>query len=136
MIRQWLISPCFNILYTETPINTPPQLQGATVTRGVSDGSPSLTVSWPAVDGYGITYTVWYSTHSGTIKKPPSEAKNKKGITGTSITLSGLKQGIRYYIWVAAVSSGEKGCFSTRVSETTYKGIIYYSILTVLYKYI
>ena len=47
------------------------------------------------------------------------------GITGTSTTLSGLTQGTRYYIWVAAVSSGGQGCFSTRVSETTFSGIIY-----------
>ena len=111
------------ILYTETPLNTPPQVENVTVTRGVSDGSPSLTVSWSAVPGSGITYTVWYSTQNCTIKKPSSGATNKKGITSTSITLSGLTQGTKYYIWVTAVSSDAQGCYSTRESNTTFKGI-------------
>ena len=127
----------FSIIYTETPINTPPQVQGVTVTSGVSDGSPSLTVSWTAVSGSGITYTVWYSTSSGTKTKPPSGASKVSGITGTSTTLSGLTQGTIYYIWVAAVSSSEEGCYSIMVSNTTFSGIYtyYIYILCILYNY-
>ena len=88
------------------------------------DGSPSLNVLWRAVSGSGITYTVWYSTSSGTETEPPSEAPTVKGITGISTTLSGLTQGTMYYIWVAAVSSDEQGPYSIRVSQTTYKGIV------------
>ena len=103
-----------------------PQVQGVTVTSGVSDGSPSLEVSWTAVsDESGITYTVWYSTSSGTITEPPSGESKVSGITGTSTTLSELEQGTRYYIWVAAVSSDGQGSYSTRVSQTTNTGIIY-----------
>ena len=110
---------------TETPIPIPPQVQGVTVTSGVSDGSPSLEVSWTAVsDESGITYTVWNSTCSGTETEPPSGASNKTGITGTLIILNGLKQGTRYYIWVAAVSSDGQGSYnySTRVSNITFSG--------------
>ena len=100
----------------------PPRVKDVTVTRGVSDGSPSLTVSWTAVSGFGITYTVRYSTSSGTTTEPPSGASTMSGVTGTSTTLSGLTQGTMYYIWVAAVSSDGKGPYSTRVSETTFEG--------------
>ena len=94
-----------------------PQVQ-VTVTSGVSDGSPTLEVSWTAVPGSGITYTVRYSTSAET--EPPYGAVTITGLTGTSTTLSGLEQGTRYYIWVAAVSSVGQGSYSTRVSETTY----------------
>ena len=100
----------------------PPRVKDVTVTRGVADGSPSLTVSWTAVSGFGITYTVWYSTSSGTITEPPSGASTTSGVTGTSTTLSGLTQGTMNYIWVAAVSSGGQGLYSTRMSETTFAG--------------
>ena len=82
----------------------------------------SLTVSWTAVPGSGITYTVWYSTNSGTTAEPPSGALNVSGITGTSTTLSGLAEGTTYYIWVSAVSSGVPGTYSMRMSVTTYSG--------------
>ena len=100
----------------------PPQVQSVTVTRGVSDGSSSLAVSWTAVSGSGITYTVRYSTNSGTITEPPSGTSTVSGITGTSSTLSGLTQDTMYYIWIAAVSSDGQGPYSTRVSETTFEG--------------
>ena len=105
-----------------SPIPQPSQVQGVTVTRGVSDGSPFLEVSWTAVSGSGIIYTVRYSTSSGTTTEPPSEASTISGITGTSTTLSGLTQGTVYYIWVAAVSSDGQGPYSTRVSRTTFRG--------------
>ena len=103
-------------------VSQPSQVKGVTIARGVSDGSPSLIVSWTAVSGSGITYTVWYSTSSGNETEPPSGASTQSGIAGTSTTLSGLTQGTVYYIWVAAVSSYGQGYYSTRVSETTYEG--------------
>ena len=103
-------------------VSQPSQVQDVAITRGVSDGSPSLTVSWTAVSGSGITYTVRYSTSSGTTTEPPSGASTQSGIAGTSTTLSGLTQGTVYYIWVAAVSSVGQGPYSTRVSETTFAG--------------
>ena len=85
-----------------------------------------MTVSWTAVsDESGITYTVRYSTSSGTITEPPSGASTVEGITGTSTKLSRLKQGTVYYIWVAAVSSDGQGPYSTIASWTTNAGIVY-----------
>ena len=103
-----------------------PQVQDVTVTSGVLDGSPSLTVSWSAVsDESGINYTVWYSTSNGTETEPPSGASIVSGITGTSTTLSGLEEDTEYYIWVAAVSSDGQGSYSARVSHITNTGIVY-----------
>ena len=85
-----------------------------------------MTVSWAAVsDESGITYTVRYSTSSGTITEPPSEASTVERIAGTSTKLSRLEQGIEYFIWVAAFSSDGRGPYSTRASWTTNAGIIY-----------
>ena len=106
--------------YVATPV--PPEVQGVNISRSTSNGSPSLTVSWTAVPGSGITYTVWYSTNSGTTAEPPSGALNVSGITGTSTTLGGLAQGTTYYIWVSAISSGVPGTYSMRMSETPYSG--------------
>ena len=82
-----------------------------------------MTVSWTAVSGSEITYTVRYSASIGTETEPPPGASTVSGITGTSTSLSGLKKGTMYYIWVAAVTSDGQGPYSTRVSETTFIGI-------------
>ena len=82
-------------------------------------------MSWSAVNGSGITYTVCYSTTSGTQSDPPSHANcGTSGITGTSTTLGPLNRGITYYIWVAAVSSGGQGPYSDRRQRITYNGIV------------
>ena len=78
-----------------------------------------LGVSWRAVSGGGITYTVCYSTTSGTQSDPPSGAS---GIPGTSTTLGPFTIGATYYIWVAVVSSDGRGPYSGREQETTYQG--------------
>ena len=93
-----------------------------------------MEVSWTTVPGSGITYTVWYSTSSGTKTEPPSGASIVEGITGTSTNLSGLEKGIRYYIWVAAVSPNGQGPYSERVSETTYTGSYLLTILDSAHK--
>ena len=64
------------------------------------------------------TYTVWYSTSSGTIELP-SGASNEIEITGTSTILTQVTM----YIWVTAVSSdGPQGKFSIRMSGLPYNG--------------
>ena len=107
-----------------TPTPMPPsKVQGVTVTRAVQDSSPALRVSWSAVSGSGITYTVCYSTTRGSQSDPPSGANcGTSGITGTSTTLGSLSGGTTYYIWVAAVSSGGQGPYSDRGQERTYQG--------------
>ena len=109
---------------TPTPTPMPPsKVQGVTVTRTVQGSSPALNVSWSAINGSGITYTVCYSTTSGTQSDQPSGADcSTSGITGTSTTLGSLSIGTTYYIWVAAVSSGGRGPYSVRRRGKTYQG--------------
>ena len=103
---------------------SPSNVQGVNVTRTVQGSSPALSVSWSAVNGSSITYTVCYSTTSGTQTDPPSNANcSTSGITGTSTTLGPLSRGTTYYIWVAAVSSDGQGPYSDRKWSTTYHGM-------------
>ena len=96
-------------------------VQDVTVTRTVQGLSPALRVSWSAVSGSGITYTVCYSTTSGTQSDPPSNADcGTSGITGTSTTLGPLSRGTTYYIWVAAVSSDGRAPYSHKRQKRTY----------------
>ena len=93
------------------------KVQGVTVTTSVQDSSPALRVSWSTVNGSDITYTVSYSTTSGTQSDPPSKANcGTSGITGTSTTLAPLSRGTTYYIWVGAVSLSGRGPYSERIS--------------------
>ena len=104
-----------------TPPPPPSKVQDVTATRTVQGSSPALRVSWSAVSGSGITYTVCYSTTSGTQSDPPSNANcSTGGITGTSTTLGPLSKETTYYIWVAAVSSSGRGPYSDRKQERTY----------------
>ena len=111
---------------TKSPPPQPPaKVQGVTVSRTVQGSSPSLRVSWSAVSGRGITYTVCYSTTSGTQSDPPSGANcGTSRITGTSTTLGPLSRGTTYYIWVAAVSSGGRGAYSDRQQARTHNGML------------
>ena len=113
-------------MYAATPTPTPKlpsKIQGVTVHRTEQGSSPALRVSWSAVSGSGITYTVCYSTTSGTQSDPPSGANcGASRITGTSSTLGPLSRGTTYYIWVAAVSSDGRGPYSNRRQERTYRG--------------
>ena len=93
-------------------------MRGVRISKGTLDGSPSLTVSWIAASESGVTYTVWYSTSSGSTTEPPSGASVQSGIISASITLTDLSQGTTYYIWVAAVN----GPYSLRTSAITFQG--------------
>ena len=113
-----------NTLLLLAPAPTPPppsKVQGVTVTRTVQGSFPALRVSWSAVSGSGITYTVCYSTTSGTQSHPPSNANcGTSGITGTSTTLGALSRGTTYYIWLKAVSLNGQGPYSERSSAGLY----------------
>ena len=104
---------------------SPPKVQGVTVTKTVQGNPAALRVSWSAVSGSGITYTVCYSTTSGTQSDPPSNATcDTSKITSTSTTVGPLSRGTTYYIWVAAVLSGGQGPYSDRRQSITCNGII------------
>ena len=109
---------------TPAPRAPPPsEVRGISVMKTVQGSSPALRVSWSAVSGSGITYTVCYSTTSGTQSDPSFNANcGTSGITGTSTTLGPLSRGTTYYIWVAAVSSGGRGAYSDRRQRITYNG--------------
>ena len=127
LVRTYNIIFHYNLLrisLSAVTLSVPPKVTGVFI-RVVFTKVPTLTISWtPITDfDYDISYTVWYSTSSGTTTEPPSGALNVSGITGTSTTLSGLAHGTTYYIWVAAISSVGEGPFSTRLSKRMYKGI-------------
>ena len=107
-------------------------MRGVRISKGTLDGSPSLTVSWIAVSESGVTYTVWYSTSSGTTTEPPSGASVRSGIISASATLTDLSQGTTYYIWVAAVNGSDQGPYSLRTSAITFQGTSVSRILMVL----
>ena len=122
--------PQFLVLSEANGQLPPSMVQGVTVTRTVQGSSPALRVSWSAVNASEITYTVCYSTTSGTQSDPPSNADcGISGITGTSTTLGPLSRGTTYYIWVVALSSGGQGPYSARKQSTTYNGKILYAFI-------
>ena len=77
-------------------------------------------MTWSAVSGGNITYTVCYSRKLVT---QPVQWTNgncdSSGITGTSTTLGPLRGGTIYTIWVRAVSSGGQGPDSSPVEQKT-----------------
>ena len=105
-------------LLAPDPTPPPPKVHGVNIVTTTTQGSsPAVRVSWSAVSGSDITYTVCYSTTSGTQSDPPSNANcDTSGITDTFTTLGSLSRGTLYYIWVAAVSSGGRGPYSDRAS--------------------
>ena len=80
-------------------------------------------MSWNAVSGGNITYTVCYSRKLSTQPVRWSFGNcGTSGITGTSTTLGPLSGGTTYYIWVRAVSSGGQGPDSNLVQQNACNG--------------
>ena len=106
---------------TPTPTPTPmlpSAIRGVTVTRTAQGSSPALRVSWSAVSGIGITYTVCYIS----VNSDPPSCEYAEGITDTSTTLSPLSPGTTYNIWVRAESSAGAGHYSSVRQHRTYQG--------------
>ena len=101
-------------------VETPSKVVGVRVTPGVQHTSPTLIVTWQAVAGGAVTYTVKYSTQPGEVNTPSEGALEVKGISGTSTVLTALERGTTYYIWVVGVSEGGEGPHSDRMSRVTY----------------
>ena len=93
---------------------------GVRVTPSVRNTSATLTVSWEAVAGGAVRFTVKFSTQPGEVNTPPEEALEVKGISSKSIVLTALERGTTYYIWVVGVSEGGEGPHSDRMSGVTY----------------
>ena len=102
---------------TPTPM-PPPLVQGVTVSRTVQGSSPAFRVSWSAVSGNDITYTVCYAE----VNTNPRSWECVEGITGTSTTLGRLSPGTTYQIWVRAASSVGPGHSSYGRLHRTYQG--------------
>ena len=102
------------------PAEPPSKVVGVRVTPGVQNTSLTLTVTWQAVAGGAVNYTVKYFTQPGEVTTPPEGALEVKGISGTSTILTALKRGTTYYIWVVGVSGGGEGPHSDRMSTVTY----------------
>ena len=95
---------------------------GVRVTQSVQNASPTLTVTWQAVAGGAVNYTVKYSTQPGEVNTPPEGALEVKGINSTSTILTALERGTTYYIWVVGMFHGGEGPRSNRMSGVTYDG--------------
>ena len=102
---------------------------GVRVTPSVQSTSPTLTVTWQAVAGEAVNYTVKYSTQPGGVNTPPEGALEVKGISGTSTILTALERGTTYYIWVVGVSEGGERPHSDRMSGVTYDSELENTIL-------
>ena len=107
---------------TAPPLN---KVTGVRVTPSVINMSPTLTVAWQALASGAVTYTVKYSTQPGEVNTPPERALEVIGISGTSTTLTALKIGTTYYIWVVGVSEEGEGPHSDRLSGKTYDSELY-----------
>ena len=93
---------------------------GVHVTPSIQNNSPTLTVTWQAVAGGAVNYTVKYSTQPGEVNTPPEGALEMKGISVTSTILTALERGTTYYIWVVGMLQGGERPQSDRMSGVTY----------------
>ena len=106
---------------TSTRCTVPPsKLGGVSVTPGLINTTPTLTVGWLALTGGAVTYTVRYSTQSGEVNIPPGGAMEVTGISSNSTILTALERGTTYYIWVMGVSEEGEGPDSDRMRVVTY----------------
>ena len=103
-------------------VGVPTQVHNVTLSRGIHNSSPSLFVSWDPVIGSGITYTVCYSTSSGTEFEPPSSATCVSRATQSATILSHLACGTTYYVWVTAQNIKGEGDYSYRKIHSTHYG--------------
>ena len=105
---------------TPTQLPLPTKVVDVRVTPGVQNNSPTLKVTWHALAGEAVTYTVKYSTQPGEVNTPPQGALEVTGISGTSTNLIALERGAIYYIWVVGVSERGEGPHSDRLRGITY----------------
>jgi hypothetical protein len=86
------------------PTEPPAAPDVPTVTAG--PGLGQLTATWPAVDG-ATAYEVYYNIHGS-----DEHVKFGEDITGTSVTITGLANGTKYWVWLKAKNAAGTSGFS------------------------
>ena len=79
----------------------------------VTPGNTRLEVSWEPAEA-ASSYEVWYGTESS------GTGRSQFGgdLTGTTVSISGLRNGTAYYVWVRGKNSAGTGDFSPPASGT------------------
>jgi len=97
--------------YSPSASGTPIPVPAAPAAPTLIAGDRQIIVNWSAVTG-ATSYQVWYgtSTSSGSASQYGSD------ITGTTCTITGLSNGIHYYVWVKAKNSSGISGFSPQNS--------------------
>ncbi|CAK0769423.1 exported hypothetical protein [Gammaproteobacteria bacterium] len=94
-------------------VNATPIAPPATPVISAFAGDAQVTLSWPAVTG-ATSYKVYQGTTAGGESTTPV----KTGVTGTSLTLTGLTNGKKYFFKMGAVNSVGTSALSNEVNAT------------------
>ncbi|CAK0765910.1 exported hypothetical protein [Gammaproteobacteria bacterium] len=92
-----------------TPVSPP----AAPILTNAVAGDAQVTLTWSAVTG-----ATSYNLYRGTTAGGESTTPIKTGVTGTSITITGLTKGKTYYFKVQAVNAGGTSDLSNEVDAT------------------
>ena len=119
-ISSYPSSACFFSIHTWSIDPTLPSVMGVSVTPTVQDSTPSLSVTWTALNDPSVSYSVVYSTTGESV--PPAGAMMSGPTTQSALTLTGLTPGTVYHIWVAADANGLTRSYSAAEMATTFRG--------------
>jgi hypothetical protein len=81
----------------------------------ITAGDEELTVTWTGIAD-ADAYEVW----KGTVNNS-SGAEKYSDIPGTSVTITGLTNGTRYYVWIKAKKGATTGSFTPVASAVPYR---------------
>ena len=96
---------------TPTIFAIPPSVPQTAPT--ITAGSGQLTVSWQAVEG-ASAYEVW----AGTTTNNNAATKLGNDVSALSTVITGLTNGVTYYVWIKAKNSAGTSGFSPMASGT------------------
>jgi formylglycine-generating enzyme required for sulfatase activity len=92
---------------TQAELLAPPLVWVTNTTKG------SITITWTPVSG-ATAYEVWY----GTTDDSASASQYGSDVSDLTVTISGLTNGITYYVWVKALNAEGISGFSPEASAT------------------